>query len=72
LFSVISSAVTGIFPSWPLALLLGMVLSLIFALLYRYLFIVCVGATAGRRLARLAAEDMHWLTSQNEEGPRFR
>lgn len=72
LFSVISIAMTGIFPSWTLALLLGMALSLIFALLYRYLFIVCVGATAGGRLARLAAEDMHWLTPQNEEGPRFR
>lgn len=72
LFCVISIAMTGIFPSWTVALLLGMALTLVFALLYRGLFIVCVGATAGRRLARMAAEDMHWLTPPNEEAPRFR
>ena len=72
LFSVISIAMTGVFPSWTMALLLGMALTLVFALLYRYLFVLCVGATAGRRLARLAAEDMDWLTNREDDAPRFR
>jgi PilZ domain len=72
LFSVITIAMTGIFPSWTVALLLGMGVTLVFALLYWYLFIAIVGATAGRRLARMAAEDMHWLMKPQDDTPRFR
>ena len=72
LFSVVAVAMTGIFPSRIAALVLGLGVTLIFALLYRYLFTTFAGMTVGRRLAQLASEDMHWLGKTEEDGPRFR
>ena len=72
LFWIIFVATVGIFLPWIVGVALGVAVSAVFALMYRYLFLTFSGATLGRRLAQLAAEDMHWLTEPDEDAPRFR
>lgn len=72
LFSVIAVGTAGIFPSWSLALPVAIVALLAFGGMYRYLCATLAGMTVGRRLARLAAEDMHWGRKTEEDAPRFR
>jgi hypothetical protein len=74
LFSVVFVATIGEFPSWTVAGILVLGVGCVFGFLYHYLFRNLAGATAGRRMARLAAEDMHWARDleHNEAGPRFR
>lgn len=72
LFSVVFVATIGEFPSWLLAAALALGAGFIFGLLYRFLFRSLTGATVGWRMARLAAEDMHWARRAEEDLPRFR
>jgi hypothetical protein len=71
LFSVVSVATVGAFPSWIVASVLGAGAALVFGVVYCCLFQTLTGKTLGRRLAQLAAEDMHWA-DKPDDGPRFR
>ncbi len=72
LFAVIATEATGVFPSWFVAVPIGMGLVLIFGVVYYALFKYLAGATLGSYLARLAAEDTRWIEARDEGGPRFR
>jgi hypothetical protein len=72
LFSIVLVETTGTFPSWIVALALGIGVTGVFGFLYRYLFTTFARATPGRRLAQLAAEDMHWSRELETDAPRFR
>jgi len=72
LFSVIAIETTGVFPTWSVALGFAVPTTFVFGLVYRYLCAILTGMSVGRRLARLAANDMHWARKPQEEAPRFR
>ncbi|HEY7615571.1 MAG TPA: PilZ domain-containing protein [Terriglobales bacterium] len=73
LFSVIAVETAGVFPSWTLAVAVAGAVTCVFGCLYRYLATTLTGMTLGRRLARIAAEDMHWnRRTVEEDAPRFR
>jgi len=68
LFVLISSAITDMFPSWPVALALILCVTTIFVGVYWALFNACVGGTVGDDLARLASGSQ----PTEEDQPRFR
>lgn len=68
LFVLISSAITDMFPSWPVALALILCVTTIFVGVYWALFNAFVGGTVGDDLARLASGSQ----GREEEQPRFR
>lgn len=73
LFSVVSLAMTGVFPAWPIALAIALGITSTFALLYWFLFGIWIGATPGTYLARLASSDTaNGMYPEEEERPRFR
>ncbi len=72
LFSVVFVATIGEFPSWLLSAALVLGAACIFGPLYRFLFSSLTGVTVGRRMAQLAAEDMHWARQGEDDLPRFR
>jgi len=57
LFCVLAMGVTQMLPSWPVAAALALIVSAVFAALYRVLFVIWMGATPGARLAQLAGSD---------------
>ena len=73
LFSVVTLTLTDTLPSWPVAALLALGVTAIFAALYWFLFSVWFGITPGRRLADLACRDaMRRMGSREEDRTRFR
>jgi hypothetical protein len=74
LFSVVFVATIGEFPSWLFAGAVVLGSGGVFGCLYRYLFRNLTGTTVGWRMARLAAEDVHWARhlKDEESTPRFR
>lgn len=73
LFSVVTLTLTDTLPSWPVAALLALGVTAIFAALYWFLFSVWFGITPGRRLADLACRDaMIRMGSREEDRTRFR
>jgi hypothetical protein len=70
LFSVLAMTVTQIFPSWPVAAALALVVTGVFVAVYWFLFVTWMGATPGARLARLASCDLS--VGEEEDRPRFR
>ena len=47
LFAVICIAMIGAVPAWPIALILGVGVSALFAIVYRFLFLFWIGCTPG-------------------------
>jgi Tfp pilus assembly protein PilZ len=72
LFSLVSVAMTHIFPSWPVALGLALSAACLFGTVYWFLFVVWIGATPGTRLAQHAATDSDDMYLEEEDRPRFR
>ncbi|MBZ5598734.1 MAG: PilZ domain-containing protein [Acidobacteriia bacterium] len=70
LFSVVSLAMTHVFPTWPIGLGLGCTVAVVFAAMYHWLFGSWIGATPGAYLAGLAVG--HEGEREREERPRFR
>lgn len=71
LFGVICIAMIGAVPAWPIALLLGLGASGVFAILYRFLFLFWIGRTPGSYLAGFTRE-ANGMNTEAEERPRFR
>jgi PilZ domain len=71
LFAVICIAMIGTVPAWPLALLLGVAVTSILAMLYWFLFFFWIGGTPGSFLAELT-EDRHGESDKADDRPRFR
>jgi len=73
LFCVVSLAMTQVFPAWWLGFTLILATSCIFALVYRLLFISCVGITPGSYLVHLTgALFPNDKEAEPEDTPRFR
>jgi Tfp pilus assembly protein PilZ len=72
LFSLVSVAMTHIFPRWPVALALALSAAGLFGVVYWFLFVVWIGATPGTRLAQHAATDSDDMYLEEEDRPRFR
>ncbi|HEY7098164.1 MAG TPA: PilZ domain-containing protein [Terriglobales bacterium] len=73
LFCVVSLAMTQVFPAWWLGFTLILATSCIFALVYRLLFISCVGITPGSYLVHLTgALFPNDNKAEPEDAPRFR
>ncbi|HMJ21232.1 MAG TPA: PilZ domain-containing protein [Terriglobales bacterium] len=71
LFAVICIAMIGAVPAWPIALILGLAASTVFAILYRLLFLFWIGGTPGAYLAGLTG-DGNGMNLENDDRPRFR
>jgi hypothetical protein len=73
LFSVLSLAMTHVFPTWPVGLSLVLAVASIFACVYWVLFVGWTGGTPGTHLAQLAcAGGQTGMDLEKEERPRFR
>jgi Tfp pilus assembly protein PilZ len=71
LFSAVSLATTHVSLAWHVALGLACGVLCLFALVYWFLFAICLGVTPGDRLAQLAAES-DGIHTREDERPRFR
>lgn len=72
LFAVVAVETIGIVPTWNIAAIMAVSLGAIFGTVYYYFFKYLSGTTLGNLLARLAADDMHWIHGTEEDVPRFR
>jgi len=72
LFAVICMAMIGGVPAWPLALFLGVGVSGVLFILYRFLFLFWIGGTPGTYVAGLTSEALNGVKPESEERPRFR
>jgi PilZ domain/RDD family len=72
LFAIIAIESTGIIPAFWSAFSLAAFLSVVFAGIYWVLFTSLTGRTLGRKLAQIAANDLAWLRSPEEDTARFR
>src|SRR5712692_2711657 len=72
LFSVLSLAMTHVFPSGPVAVALVLGITSMFATLYWFLFVVWIGATPGTRLAQFLDSNSGGMSLEEEDTPRFR
>jgi len=71
LFSSLAMILTHIVPRPPVGLALALVVTVVFAALYWFLFVVWIGATPGEHLAQLASRDSAGGLEE-EDRPRFR
>ncbi len=72
LFSVIAIESTGIIPSPWIGTAFAVFLAGAFGMIYYVLFTGLSGHTLGRKLARIAAEDLAWMNNSEEQSARFR
>jgi hypothetical protein len=72
LFALICMAMVGIVPAWPLALVMGLGVAAVFAVLYRFLFRFWMGGTPGDWLAGLTGDAFDGNEIPADERPRFR
>jgi len=72
LFAVIGMAMIGAVPAWPVALILGLGVTGVFAALYWFLFLFWIGGTPGSFLARLTVDTFDDGDIQAADRPRFR
>src|ERR1700730_18639099 len=72
LFAVICMAMIGAVPAWPVALVLGLGVTSVFAALYWFLFWFWIGGTPGSFLARLTGDTFDKGDIQADDRPRFR
>jgi len=72
LFAVICMAMVGVVPAWPVALVMGVGVTAVFAALYRFLFLFWIGATPGDWLAGLTEDAFGGNEMAADDRPRFR
>ena len=72
LFAVICVAMVGVVPAWPVALMMGAGVAVVFAALYRFLFLFWIGGTPGNWLAGLSGDGCGGNEIPAEDRPRFR
>jgi PilZ domain-containing protein len=72
LFAVISMAMIGAVPAWPIALLLGLGVTSVFTIVYRFLFLFWIGGTPGNYLTQLTSDALKGMNLEADERPRFR
>ena len=72
LFAVICIAMIGAVPVWPIAILVGIGVSAVFAILYRFLFLFWIGGTPGAYVAGLTNNAMNGMNLEADDRPRFR
>ena len=72
LFAVICMVMVGVIPAWPVALVVGIGVAAIFALLYRFLFLFWIGGTPGDWLAGITRRAFTGNEIRAEDRPRFR
>ena len=69
LFALICMGMAGVVPAWPLALVMGIGVAAVFAVLYRFLFLFWMGGTPGDWLAGLTARYSIGTKFQSMIGP---
>jgi hypothetical protein len=72
LFALICMAMVGVVPPWPLALVMGVGVAAVFAVLYRFLFLFWMGRTPGDWLARLTGDAFDGNEIPADDRARFR
>jgi PilZ domain len=72
LFAVICVAMVGVVPAWRVALVMAVGVAVVFAGLYRFLFLFWIGGTPGDWLAGLSGEAYGGNEIPAEDRPRFR
>jgi Tfp pilus assembly protein PilZ len=72
LFALICMAMVGVVPAWPVALVMGLGVAAVFAVLYRFLFLFWMGGTPGDWLAGLTGETFDGKEAPADDRPRFR
>lgn len=72
LFAVICVSMVGVVPAWPMALLMGLGVAVVFTALYRFLFLFWLGATPGDWLTGFSADAFHGNEIVSDDRPRFR
>ncbi|MGH9504304.1 MAG: PilZ domain-containing protein [Terriglobales bacterium] len=72
LFAVICMAMVGAVPAWPIALAMGLGVAVVFAALYRFLFLFWIGCTPGDWLAGNSGDVFDRNEIRIEDRPRFR
>jgi hypothetical protein len=73
LFAVMSLALTGILPTWPITMALAIGVAGIFLTVYWFLFVFWIGATPGEHLARMAcSESANGMQGGQDDQARFR
>jgi Tfp pilus assembly protein PilZ len=72
LFALICMAMVRNVPAWPLALTMGVAVTAVFAMLYRFLFLFWMGSTPGDWLANLSGDAFDGIEIPADDRPRFR
>ena len=72
LFALICIAMVGVVPAWPVALLMGLGVAVVFAALYRFLFLFWMGGTPGDWLAGINGDGFERSEIPADDRPRFR
>jgi Tfp pilus assembly protein PilZ len=72
LFALICMGMAGVVPAWPLALVMGLGVAAVFAVLYRFLFLFWMGGTPGNWLAGLTGDGSGGNEVPADDQPRFR
>ena len=72
LFALICIAMAGVVPAWPVALVMGLGVAVVFAALYRFLFLFWIGSTPGDWLAGINGEAFERNEIPADDRPRFR
>ncbi len=72
LFALICIAMVGVFPAWPVALAMGLGVALVFAVLYRFLFLFWMGGTPGDWVAGITDNALEGSEMPADDRPRFR
>ena len=72
LFALICIAMVGMVPAWPVALVMGLGVAVVFAALYRFLFLFWMGGTPGDWLAGTNGNAFERNEMPADDRPRFR
>ncbi len=72
LFALICIAMVGVVPAWPVALVMGLGVAVVFAALYRFLFLFWIGSTPGDWLAGINGYAFERNEIPADDRPRFR
>jgi Tfp pilus assembly protein PilZ len=72
LFALICMAMVRVVPAWPVALVMGVGVAAVFAVLYRFLFLFWMDGTPGEWLAGLSGDAFDGNEIPADDRPRFR
>jgi len=71
LFALICIIMVGGVPAWPLALVVSLGATAVFAVLYRFLFLFWIGGTPGNWMAGITGDGCNGA-KEVDDRPRFR